>query len=273
MGWIGATIDAVHDSRMARKEEKQMEREIARQYEFAQNTIQWKVEDAKAAGVHPLFALGAQTQSPTPINTSRGRGTNFARNVPDPGRQKGANAIQNAQIESLQASAGKDEAIAGYYNSLEAKGLQEQNAGQDVAETGSVEIVPRKITSRDPNSPSFTASIEPAWRKVEIGGGAYILAPASDEGWAEGLEGLLPATIAILANIGHFTGRGLQWAIANYETLKHSAQFALFKRELKRYFSPQFGPRGGWDQIDIPSKHKYRAPSRGIGDPQHKGVR
>lgn len=32
--------------------------------EFAQNGIRWRVEDAKAAGLHPLYALGAPTMSP-----------------------------------------------------------------------------------------------------------------------------------------------------------------------------------------------------------------
>lgn len=32
------------------------------QKEFAQNGIRWKVEDAKRAGIHPLYALGASTQ-------------------------------------------------------------------------------------------------------------------------------------------------------------------------------------------------------------------
>lgn len=38
----------------------------AMQREFAQNGIQWKVADAKKAGIHPLYALGAQTMTPTP---------------------------------------------------------------------------------------------------------------------------------------------------------------------------------------------------------------
>lgn len=33
--------------------------------EFAQHGIRWKVADAKAAGIHPLAALGTQTNSPT----------------------------------------------------------------------------------------------------------------------------------------------------------------------------------------------------------------
>lgn len=38
------------------------------QREFAQSGIQWKVADAKAAGVHPLYALGASTHSFSPVS-------------------------------------------------------------------------------------------------------------------------------------------------------------------------------------------------------------
>lgn len=38
----------------------------ALQKEFAKNGIRWKVADAKAAGLHPLAALGAQTTAYTP---------------------------------------------------------------------------------------------------------------------------------------------------------------------------------------------------------------
>jgi len=40
--------------------------EAARQREFAQNAISWKVADARNAGVHPLYALGANTVSYSP---------------------------------------------------------------------------------------------------------------------------------------------------------------------------------------------------------------
>ena len=39
------------------------------QKEFAQYGIRWKVADAKAAGIHPLAALGAYTQGYTPSQT------------------------------------------------------------------------------------------------------------------------------------------------------------------------------------------------------------
>lgn len=41
---------------------------IANQKEFAQQGIRWKVQDAQAAGLHPLAALGAQVSSFSPIS-------------------------------------------------------------------------------------------------------------------------------------------------------------------------------------------------------------
>lgn len=38
------------------------------QKEFATHGIQWKAQDAIAAGLHPLAALGAQTSSPSPVS-------------------------------------------------------------------------------------------------------------------------------------------------------------------------------------------------------------
>lgn len=40
----------------------------AMQMEFAKNGIRWKVADAKAAGIHPLYALGAQGASFSPVS-------------------------------------------------------------------------------------------------------------------------------------------------------------------------------------------------------------
>jgi len=41
---------------------------IALQKEFAQSGIQWKVADAQKAGIHPLYALGANTHSFAPVS-------------------------------------------------------------------------------------------------------------------------------------------------------------------------------------------------------------
>ena len=38
------------------------------QLDFAQKGIRWRVKDAEAAGIHPLYALGAQTSSFSPVS-------------------------------------------------------------------------------------------------------------------------------------------------------------------------------------------------------------
>lgn len=50
------------------KQEKMAKQNIQLQKDFAQQGIRWKVADAKAAGLHPLAALGAQTTSFSPVS-------------------------------------------------------------------------------------------------------------------------------------------------------------------------------------------------------------
>lgn len=52
--------------------------QIEAQREFAQNGIRWRVADANAAGVHPLYALGANTHSFSPIGVGGGLGEGVA---------------------------------------------------------------------------------------------------------------------------------------------------------------------------------------------------
>lgn len=52
--------------RTLRLQERTSNQEYARQKEFAQMGIQWKVADAKAAGLHPLYALGAMPSNYSP---------------------------------------------------------------------------------------------------------------------------------------------------------------------------------------------------------------
>lgn len=59
-GLLGGMMSASASKSAARKQ-------VQLQREFAQNGIRWKVVDAKAAGLHPLAALGAQTTSYQPV--------------------------------------------------------------------------------------------------------------------------------------------------------------------------------------------------------------
>lgn len=79
---------------------------VKAQREFAQNGIQWKVEDAKKAGIHPLYALGSNTHSFTPTyvgDTSLPQA--FANVGQDIGRAMMANADQETRQGVAKAAA------------------------------------------------------------------------------------------------------------------------------------------------------------------------
>lgn len=63
---IGAGASLIGGLLGRRSTKKANDQNIAMQREFAQNSIRWRVEDAKRAGIHPAFALGAPTMSFAP---------------------------------------------------------------------------------------------------------------------------------------------------------------------------------------------------------------
>nr|QJB20013.1 MAG: DNA pilot protein [Microvirus sp.] len=69
-GIIGDVIGGIIDQKEGNKNRHQADVDWQRNYdmqkEFAQNSIRWKVDDAIAAGLHPLAALGAQGYSASP---------------------------------------------------------------------------------------------------------------------------------------------------------------------------------------------------------------
>lgn len=61
----------------------------ALQREFAQQGIRWRVADAKAAGIHPLYAMGAQLPSASPTTFIPGETGHFGRSVAEAGQDIG----------------------------------------------------------------------------------------------------------------------------------------------------------------------------------------
>lgn len=110
--FVGATAAAGSDlisGALDRRSQESINAEnIAYQKEFAQNGIQWRVKDAQAAGVSPLFALGASgaTFSPSSValnydDVSRAGGR-FARAAEVMASQKNSDLIQ-AQIDEARS--------------------------------------------------------------------------------------------------------------------------------------------------------------------------
>lgn len=113
--------------------ESQAQSAEATQREFAQMGIRWRVADAKAAGLHPLYALGgpSATYSPPPITTGVGdslrqAGQDLSRAIQAQGTAADREA-RDLQLAAAKSAIHKDEAIASYFNSMAARGTQDAN--------------------------------------------------------------------------------------------------------------------------------------------------
>lgn len=91
--------------------DKQTDREL--QEKFARSGIQWRVEDAKAAGIHPLYALGANTSSysgspisvgTAPIAADTGMASAVAASGQDIGRAINATRSQSQREDAFTST-------------------------------------------------------------------------------------------------------------------------------------------------------------------------
>lgn len=67
IGAASSLIGGIFGSNSAKK---QQQAQLELQEDFAKKGIQWRVKDAQKAGIHPLYALGAQTSQFSPIAIS-----------------------------------------------------------------------------------------------------------------------------------------------------------------------------------------------------------
>lgn len=65
---IGAGLGAAGGYMSGQRSQSQADANMYMQLQFAKHGLQWKVEDAKKAGIHPLYALGAPTHSFSPVS-------------------------------------------------------------------------------------------------------------------------------------------------------------------------------------------------------------
>ena len=66
-----------------------MEMQLAFQREMAQNGIRWKVADANAAGIHPVYALGAPPFNPSPVAIGQQSDNSMGNAIADAGQHIG----------------------------------------------------------------------------------------------------------------------------------------------------------------------------------------
>lgn len=214
----GASIlGGVMGSREAEKDREaaaeQARLNYEQQKEFAQHGIRWKMEDAIAAGLHPLYALGGSSAafSPNPIvvggDRSMGRaladaGQNLGRAIQ--AQQTSAQRIAEAQALELQAAQiDETDARADYYRSQAARNAQfgvgsspfpmaGQPNRQETFEGQYDRILPKasEQESMSSNFPGAQAKITPFWGRYQTDDGQLLFLPYSDEGPSEVLENI-----------------------------------------------------------------------------------
>lgn len=183
------------------------------QREFAQMGIRWKVDDARAAGIHPLYALGANTTSFAPIAVQDSYGPALAQAGQDVSRamqaaqtqqersaaektafdmaraqeafnrseKERANARADAQLQSQLLN---DEMQRNLMASQIARLNQQSNPPFPASshpvedfrgrvDSGAVKLEPSKQPSRNPHNPSQEASTLPMWQRVETAPGVF----------------------------------------------------------------------------------------------------
>jgi len=195
--------------------ESQADQNTALQREFAQSGVQWKVEDAKKAGVHPLYALGAQTHSfsPNAVFTNAGStmaemGQNLTRAY-KASQPQDENNISKLQEELVRAQIAKTNAetsvildgnrstdtinlpLMGSYQGAPIQRfdlpegqvpLQSPSGKQQ----GHFVYKPDEITSRRPDSPHVTAGTEqPFFKEFRMSNNRPALLPKTFEDDAE----------------------------------------------------------------------------------------
>lgn len=234
-----------HDVEMAHRNQwfsrEMHERNAAMQREFAQMGIRWKVEDAQAAGLHPLYALGGGASfSPSAFiggNASSLPSGHAAQAAADVGSSMGQNISRAiAAMETpeervqrqLQAELTLSQVRLNHANAaaLESQAAVSRQSQQPMVHTlhdgeslgiieGSVlhdvtRAKPHELISRRSTATHITPGANPAFMEVDIGGGQTALVPYSNEGLAEAAEGMYnPAVLVptIAANVRHATRR------------------------------------------------------------------
>lgn len=146
LGLIGA-----HQNKVANVEANEKNAQLQR--EFAQNGLRWKVEDAKAAGIHPLYALGASGYSAAPSfvgdssmgNAMADLGQNVSRAI-----QSGRTPEEQDLAKLTLANVKTDLYGKQIDNAIRAEQLKQlQSAGKGIPGSGSTNFIPGQADSRN----------------------------------------------------------------------------------------------------------------------------
>lgn len=132
------------------------ERNIKMQKQFAEEGIRMRVKDARAAGIHPIYALGAQTPSFSPVSQSFTPETGLAAGLAAAGQDVGR-AINATRTEPERATA--------FTTAMQSLQLKNAELDTQIKQADLASRVARLSQSQNPALPSDPVTLP--WGKLD----------------------------------------------------------------------------------------------------------
>lgn len=246
-GWIGPAISAganiiggIFNRNAAKDANAQtvaaQQRQMDMQEQFAKQGIRWRVNDAKKAGIHPLFALGAQVPTYTPQSTSFAADNSIGNALSAAGQDVGR------AINATRTAGERDDA---YTTSLKALTLKNAELDLDIKRATFASAVQRLTQNANPPIPTDGPL---PWAKQD--GVTPLTADSSllhlDKGWSDGSK--------FEDRWGEWGGAAAGLAVMAADLINHNR----FKREaLQRRYPINFNSRGSFREMSVPLLNRY----------------
>lgn len=259
-GVIGGLISNAHNRAQA-------ERNDRLQREYAQHGVQWKVEDAKRAGIHPIYALGAPTISYSPQSVGDSLGPAISNAGQSIGRAINSTSSPEQRGTAYQEAAQK---LALEKGSLENEYLRSQIARMRIQQNPAIPTItqrygtdgqgqtalPDPIAIKEkmerknwnPANPSGEAFAIPDVGYSKTPGGGYFPVPSDevkqrieDNHWQELMHGfrnmVMPSLSTREQNPPYPAPEGTTWV---FDPMRG---YHLFDTVNKRYLHKSYGGR------------------------------
>lgn len=196
--FVGDVVDTLAGAKQADKANDFAREQFKYQRDAARSQVQWRVEDAKKAGIHPLAALGIMPTSFSPTMMEGGGGTNFGGMGQNIDRALGAymDGPRRRKLEQLEAEetirTRKREDVlfdqqvraneidiavgASQLARLKAPGTA---APLDAA-PGSVDVVPDRVVVGSPGEPARAPGMVTDYQFAPTASGGFSIIPSQD---------------------------------------------------------------------------------------------
>lgn len=248
---------------------------VQHQKDFAQQGIQWKVKDSLAAGIHPLFGLGAATTSFAPVSVGSSTPSYYG----DPSRTADmsmANAVSNMgqdigrAVDATQTIAQKAMTAFQLERAKLENDLLRVNINKSVASSNPPFPGPSNSYLMDGQGATQGLINEQAQDRVVTNPGAPGNEPGSinELGWVKTKNGYAPVFSKDMADrMDENWPASIGFAMRNYVA-------PLWGGGSKPPASPPKGTEWSWNGLEyVPKKVTYRPYPRQSSNPRAPGYR